>query len=141
MAYAYLCSGSTKVAAIAGLAGAMNIDPALCKSKPNNVLHIHGEQDETILYSGGTLLGTQYTSAQATVNQWSAINGCTQGNESNLDMLESLEGVDTVKVEYLCSEGSLQLWRIPNGVHTPALDLDFARKVLIWLMDFTSSQS
>ena len=141
MAYAYLCSGSTKVAAIAGLAGAMNVDPALCKSKPNNVLHIHGEQDETILYSGGTLLGTQYTSAQATVNQWSAINGCTQGNESNLDMLESLEGVDTVKVEYLCSEGSLQLWRIPNGVHTPALDLDFARKVLVWLMDFTSSQS
>jgi polyhydroxybutyrate depolymerase len=141
MAYGYLCSGSTKVSAIAGLAGAMNTDPALCKSKPNNVLHIHGEQDETILYNGGALLGTQYTSVQSTVDQWSSINGCSKGGESEIDLLESLSGMDTVKVSYLCSQGSLELWRLPNGEHTPALDLDFARKVLAWLMGFESARS
>ncbi len=134
MAYGYLCSGSTKVAAIAGLAGAMNTDPALCQSKPNNILHIHGEQDETILYNGGTLLGTQYTSAQSTVDQWSAINGCNKGGESEIDLLESLSGIDTFRNDYSCSKGSLELWQIPNGEHTPALDLDFARKVLVWLI-------
>jgi len=141
MAYGYLCSGSTKVAAIAGLAGAMNTDPALCKSKANNVLHIHGEQDETILYNGGALLGTQYTSVQSTIDQWSAINGCSKGSNSEIDLLESLSGIDTVKVSNICSQGSLELWRIPNGEHTPALDLDFARKVLAWLMGFESARS
>ena len=134
MAYAYLCSGSTKVAAIAGLAGAMNVDPGLCKAKPNNVLHIHGELDETILYNGGNLFGNAYTSAQATIEQWSTINGCEKRKDSDLDLLESLPGVDSVKVNYRCTQGSLELWRIPEGKHTPVLDLGFARNVLVWLM-------
>lgn len=139
MSYAYLCSGSTKVAAIAGLAGAMNVDQSLCKSKPNNVLHIHGEHDDTILYSGGALFGVRYTSAQETMDQWSAINGCSQRKDSELDLLESVPGVDAVKVNYRCDEGSLELWRMPEGKHTPVLDLGFARNVLVWLMAFTSS--
>jgi polyhydroxybutyrate depolymerase len=139
MAYGYLCSGSKKVAAIAGLAGAMNTDPARCKSRPNNVLHIHGEQDETILYNGGSLFGALYTSAQATLDQWSAINGCSQRQDSDLDLLESPTGIDTVKVNYRCSKGALELWRMPMGKHTPVLDLGFARNILDWLMGFTSS--
>jgi polyhydroxybutyrate depolymerase len=141
MAYAYLCSGSSTVAAIAGLAGAMNIDPALCKATPNNVLHIHGEQDETILYNGGTHFGTPYSSAQATINQWSTINGCEKRKDSDLDLLESLPGVDSVKVNYRCTQGSLELWRIPEGKHTPVLDVAFARNVLVWLMTFESVRS
>lgn len=141
MAYAYVCSGSTKVAAIAGLAGAMNTDPSRCKAKPNNVLHIHGEQDETIFYNGGTLLGTSYTSAQATINQWSDINGCSQRKDSDLDLLESIAGVDAVKVNFRCSKGGLELWRLPQGEHSPVLDLAFARNVIVWLMGYKSSQA
>jgi polyhydroxybutyrate depolymerase len=141
MAYAYLCSGSSTVAAIAGLAGAMNVDPGLCKAKPNNVLHIHGELDETILYNGGNLFGTAYTSAQATIDQWSTINGCEKRKDSDLDLLESLPGVDSVKVNYRCTQGSLELWRIPEGKHTPVLDVAFARNVLVWLMSFQSVRS
>jgi polyhydroxybutyrate depolymerase len=134
MSYAYLCSGGTKVAAIAGLAGAMNLDPSLCKSKPNNILHIHGELDKTILYQGGSLFGAQYTSAQSTIDQWSGINGCRKGKESDMDLLESLAGIDTVKVSYRCDQGSLELWRMPKGEHSPVLDIGFARNVLVWLM-------
>jgi polyhydroxybutyrate depolymerase len=141
MAYAYLCSGSTKVAAIAGLAGAMNVDTALCKSRPSNILHIHGELDETILYNGGTLFGSQYTSAQSTIDQWSAINGCRKGSDSEMDLLASIEGLDTVQESFRCTQSSLELWRLPEGKHTPALDLEFARKVLAWLMGFESTRS
>jgi polyhydroxybutyrate depolymerase len=134
MSYAYLCSGATKVAAIAGLAGAMNVDPKLCKSQPSNILHIHGEKDETILYDGGSLFGSRYTSTQSTIDQWSAINDCRKGKDSDMDLIESMSGVDTVKVSYRCTQGSLELWRMPQGKHSPVLDLDFARNVLTWLM-------
>ena len=140
MAYAYLCSGSTKVAAIAGLAGAMNVDPTLCKSRPTNILHIHGELDETILYKGGTLLGSQYTSALSTIDQWSTINGCRKGSDSEMDLLASIEGPDTVQENFRCTQSALELWRLPEGKHTPALDLNFARKVILWLSNFSSEQ-
>jgi polyhydroxybutyrate depolymerase len=141
MGYAYLCSGKTNVAAVAGIAGAMNLDPKLCKSSPSNILHIHGEKDATILYQGGSLFGTQYTSVEATLDQWSAINQCRQGKDSDMDILDSIEGVDTVKVSFRCQRGGLELWRLPQGEHSPVLDLDFARNVIVWLTSFEIAQS
>lgn len=140
MGYAYLCSGKRNVAAVAGIAGAMNLDPKLCKSLPSNILHIHGEKDGTILYQGGSLFGTQYTSAQATLDQWSAINQCRQGKDSDMDLLESIEGVDTVKVSFRCEQGGLELWRLPQGEHSPVLDLAFAHNVIVWLTSFELAQ-
>ena len=134
MSYTYLCSGTSKIAAVAGLAGAMDPDSNTCKSKPGNILHIHGELDETSLYQGGALFGNRFTSADQTIEQWSAINGCRQNEQSEIDLLDSIDGVDTTKEIYLCSRGALELWRLPQGSHTPVLDLDFARNVLTWLM-------
>lgn len=140
MGYAYLCSGKKNVAAIAGIAGAMNLDSNLCKATPSNILHIHGEKDGTILYQGGSLFGTQYTSVQETLDQWSAINQCRQGKDSDMDLLESIEGVDTVKVSFRCEQGGLELWRLPNGEHSPVLDLTFAHNVIVWLTSFELAQ-
>ena len=141
MSYAYLCSGTTKIAGVAGLAGAMEIDPKLCKSLPNHVLHIHGELDETIRYNGGALFGNRYTSVAETIDQWSAINQCRVGRKSELDLLDSLTGIDTTKVSYRCEKGAFELWQMPQGKHTPVLDLDFARNVLVWLMTYDSSRT
>lgn len=138
MSYAYLCSGTKKIAAIAGLAGAMDPDPALCKSGPNNILHIHGEKDGTILYSGGALFGNPYTSAVATVAQWQKINKCNQPADSSLDLLASIDGSDTSVSTFTCNAGSLEFWSIPQGLHTPALDIEFAEKVIDWLLQFKS---
>jgi len=136
MSYAYLCSGSTKVAAIAGLAGAMDPNPALCKAKPNNILHIHGEKDGTILYEGGALFANPYTSAEATIAQWQQINKCDEPIDAPLDLLASIEGSDTSIKSYACQSGSLDFWSIPLGVHTPSLDIEFANKVIDWLLQF-----
>ena len=136
MSYAYLCSGTKKIAAVAGLAGAMDPDPARCKARPNNILHIHGEKDGTILYTGGALFGNPYTSAEATVAQWQKINQCTSEKRSPLDLLASIEGSDTSATKFSCAAGSLEFWSISQGVHTPALDLAFAEKVIAWLRQF-----
>lgn len=136
MAYAYLCSGSKKIVAVAGLAGAMDPDPALCKAVPNNILHIHGKKDGTILYPGGALFGNPYTSAESTVAQWQKINQCPSEKKSSLDLLASIEGSDTSVSTYSCAAGSLEFWSIPLGVHTPALDIDFANNVIQWLLQF-----
>ena len=138
MAYAYLCSGSRKIAAGAGLAGAMDPDPARCKAEPNNILHIHGEKDGTIIYSGGALFGNPYTSAEATVAQWQKINQCTSEKKSSIDLLASIKESDTSATKFTCAAGSLEFWSIPQGIHTPVLDLAFAEKVIAWLGQFKS---
>ena len=136
MAYAYLCSGTNKITAVAGLAGAMDPNPALCKAAPNNILHIHCEKDVTILYTGGALFGNSYTSAQVTVDQWREINQCSSQKNSPLDLLASIEGSDTSRSTVTCRAGALEFWSIPLGVHTPALDIDFANRVINWLKEF-----
>jgi poly(3-hydroxybutyrate) depolymerase len=101
MSYSYLCSGSRKIAGVAGLAGAMDIENTNCGASPNQ---------------------------------------CRVGKESDLDLLDSIEGIDTVKVSYRCEAGAIELWRLPQGKHSPVLDLDFARNVLVWLTAFESVQ-
>ena len=141
MSYAYLCSGSKKIAGVAGLAGAMDIENTSCGAERNHILLIHGELDETIQYQGGALFGNRFTSVPETIDRWSAINGCRVGKESDLDLLDSIEGIDTVKVSYRCEAGAIELWRLPQGKHSPVLDIDFARNVLVWLTAFESVQA
>jgi poly(3-hydroxybutyrate) depolymerase len=136
MSYAYLCNGSSKVAAIAGLAGAMDPNVTKCKAKPNNILHIHGEKDGTILYEGGALFGNPYTSAEATVAQWQKINTCSATEAGSLDLLASIDGTDTKVSNFSCKSGALEFWSIPLGVHTPNLNLAFAEQVIAWLARF-----
>lgn len=138
MSYAFLCSGTKKIAAVAGLAGAMDPNPALCKAMPNNILHIHGEKDGTILYAGGAIFGNPYTSAEATVSQWQKINLCDSEEKTSLDLLASIEGSDTSASKFTCAAGSLEFWSISQGLHTPSLDLDFAMKVIQWLQQFSN---
>lgn len=140
MSYAYLCSGSKKIAGVAGLAGAMDIENTNCGAAPNHILLIHGQLDETIQYQGGALFGNRFTSVAETIDRWSEINQCRVGKESDLDLLDSIEGIDTVKVSYRCEAGAIELWRLPQGKHSPVLDLDFARNVLVWLAAFESVQ-
>jgi polyhydroxybutyrate depolymerase len=136
MAYAYLCSASKKIAAVAGLAGAMDPDPKKCKAAPNNILHIHGEKDDTILYAGGALFGNPYTSAAKTVAQWQNTNGCDVKESEALDLLASIDGPDTEASKYQCKSGALEFWHLPQGIHTPTLDIDFANQVIDWLIQF-----
>jgi polyhydroxybutyrate depolymerase len=138
MSYAFLCSGNNEIAAVAGLAGAMDPDIAACRAKPSNILHIHGEADGTILFNGGALFGNRYTSAGETVKRWSFINNCDNPNQGSIDAISSIQGEEVEAESYTCKRGALDFWTIRNGIHTPTLDISFADKVIDWLMKHTN---
>ena len=134
MSYKFACSTEGVVAAISGLAGAMDIDPRTCNNKPMNVLHIHGTSDATISYEGGAILGNRYPSAEKSVAQWALVNSCTKPREAEFELLSSMQGPETSQITYTCAKKSLELWRINGGVHVPILDEGFALKTLDWLL-------
>jgi poly(3-hydroxybutyrate) depolymerase/1,4-dihydroxy-2-naphthoate octaprenyltransferase len=133
MSYQYLCTSKNKVAAIAGLAGSMDTDPAQCSGKSANILHIHGDADATISYQGGALFSQSYPSVDEVVKRWSNNNQCTAKPENQLDVIAAMSGSETTSYLFDCSKGSLELWKINGGVHVPVLDRGFADKVVSWL--------
>jgi len=133
MSYQYLCTSKNKVAAIAGLAGSMDIDPAQCAGKSANVLHIHGDADATISYQGGALFSQSYPSVDEVMKRWSQNNQCSAGTEKELDLIAAMSGPETTSFAFDCGKGSLELWKINGGVHVPVLDRGFADKVVSWL--------
>jgi poly(3-hydroxybutyrate) depolymerase/1,4-dihydroxy-2-naphthoate octaprenyltransferase len=133
MSYQFLCTSKHKVAAIAGLAGSMDLDPEQCAGKTAKVLHIHGDADATISYVGGALFAQNYPSVDEVVKRWSNNNQCTANSENQLDLIAAMSGSETTVLPFNCSEGALELWRINGGVHVPVLDRGFADKVVSWL--------
>ena len=133
MSYQYLCTSKNKVAAIAGLAGSMDADPAQCAGKSANILHIHGDADSTISYQGGALFSQSYPSVDEVMKRWSNNNQCTTKPENQLDVIAAMSGAETTSYPFDCSKGSLELWRLNGGVHVPILDRGFADKVVSWL--------
>ena len=133
MSYQYLCTSKNQVAAIAGLAGSMDIDPAQCSGKTANVLHIHGDADATISYDGGSLFAQSYPSVNEVAKRWSNNNQCTANPENQLDVIAAMSGAETTAYSFDCSKGSLELWKLNGGVHVPVLDRGFADKVISWL--------
>ena len=136
MSYKFACSTKGIVAAIAGLAGAMDSDPKVCGGEPMNVLHIHGTNDATISYEGGSLLGNPYPATEQTVAQWAQINSCSKPVEGSIDLLKSMQGSETSQFAFTCTNKSLELWRINAGVHVPVLDENFALRTLDWLLKY-----
>ncbi len=134
MSYKFGCSTRGVIAAVAGLAGAMENNLDDCTKSPTNILHIHGTNDQTILYNGGALFQKKYPSVDQTLAQWAEINKCSNPEESSLDLMRSIVGDETTSRAYQCGEGALELWRVNDGVHTPTLDRKFADKVLDWLL-------
>jgi poly(3-hydroxybutyrate) depolymerase len=133
MTYQFLCTSKNRLAAIAGLAGSMDLDPAQCSGKTGNVLHIHGDADATISYVGGALFAQSYPSVDEVVKRWSNNNQCTAKPENQLDVIAAMSGSETTSFTFNCGKGSLELWKINGGVHVPVLDRGFADKVVSWL--------
>jgi poly(3-hydroxybutyrate) depolymerase len=133
MSYQYLCTSKNQIAAIAGLAGSMDADPAQCSGKTANILHIHGDADATISYAGGALFAQSYPSVDEVVKRWSNNNQCIAKPENQLDVITAMSGTETTSYPFDCGKGSLELWKLNGGVHVPALDRGFADKVVSWL--------
>lgn len=137
MAHRLACEHADQVAAIASLAGAMDADAECEPSKPVSVLQVHGEADDSILYDGGELNGTPYTSAMETVARWRRADRCSADGRPSapLDADADVTGEDLTPTTWTGCRGDTEvaLWTIADGGHVPALTPAFSAALIDWL--------
>ncbi len=135
MSYHMACKHSDRIAAIASLAGATFFNSTDCAANnPVSVLQVHGTNDATILYNGGSILGNQYPSALASVSQWVTVNKCSTNSvphAEKIDLERSIAGDETSIASWTkCRNGTeVELWTMENAGHIPALTSSFASKI------------
>ncbi len=146
MAHRMACGHADQVAAIISLAGATFAKPADCApAAPVAVVEIHGTDDDTVLFEGGTLNDLSpgaamaaYPGAEATVESWATSDGCAKASvvAERLDLdagvvIDGSPAESTVKRWAGCRPGgAVELWTIPNGGHGPDLSDAFPTTVL-----------
>ncbi len=140
MSHRMACDHADQVAAIASLAGAMNLDVSKCAPKqPVSILEIHGTADTTIDYNGGANAGFSYPGAITTVNDWVTLDGCSATADTSsppVDFEVTLAGAETTVTKYAagCKPGGhAELWTITGGGHIPSFSPTFAPAVIDFL--------
>jgi polyhydroxybutyrate depolymerase len=134
MAYRMACDRAEKIAAIAVLAGATWLDATRCApARAVSVLHIHGDQDDMVLY-GGT---SDYPGAMQSVADWASYDHCgsTLSPADAIDLDTALAGAETrVMHDDACPAGiGVELWTIVGGSHIPTFGPAFRQKTWAWL--------
>jgi polyhydroxybutyrate depolymerase len=140
MAYRMACDHASEITAVVSLAGAATGRPASCRpSRPVSVLQIHGTEDRTIHYGGGSIGGNDYPSAAGTVATWRRLDGCADRADTSarpLDLDASKAGRETTITTYAsgCRGGArVELWTIKGGAHVPPFTAAFAPAVMDFL--------
>ena len=131
MAHRYACDRSARVAAIVTLAGMQWKDPGRCgASSPVSVLHVHGREDGTIRYQGGSTPKGPYPGAVETAATWAGKNGCSGAlapTDRRLDLDSTVTGAETTVDRYGgCAGVDVELWTIVDGRHIPAFNESWA---------------
>jgi polyhydroxybutyrate depolymerase len=145
MAHRLGCERAELFAAVFSVAGAQFIDASKCRpSRPVSVVELHGDADDTISYTGGSIKdragrSTDYPSASQTVATWAELDGCvgpiaSSGKTLDLDWI--LPGAETAVSTFGTCAGlaGVELWTIAGGHHTPALSSAFADIALDFLL-------
>ena len=141
MSYRLACDGFPGLAAIAPLAGTSFPDAARCESAaPVSVLHIHGTDDDVILYDGVSA-GTGYAGAEDVVKRWAERAECDLSEAEDLaaiDIDRAVGGAETDRIRYRkgCRNGiTVELWKINEGSHGPWFAPDYAERLIDWLLN------
>jgi polyhydroxybutyrate depolymerase len=140
MALRLACELSDEIAAVVSLAGAGWLDATRCRpSRPVSVLQVHGTVDAVIQFGGGMIPNAgAYPSAERTVGDWAARNGCgamRAGAGDALDLESAVPGAETTREAHggCMPGGAAELWSIRGGAHIPAFTPEWAPRVVDWL--------
>ncbi len=140
MSHRMACERADRVAGIVSLAGATWADSMRCApSRPVSVLQVHGVNDTTIQYMGGTVAGgvPAYPSARATVASWARLNRCATTfteTDTRVDYVSEAPGAETrVGRHEGCMGGAAELWTMDATGHIPGLMPNWADAVFDWL--------
>lgn len=140
MSYRMACEHADQIAAIASLAGAMPTNMAKCTpTQPVSIVEIHGTNDTTIVYGGGSIGANSYPGATTTVSDWVTLDGCSATADTSspaIDLESSLPGNETTVTKYAtgCRPGGhAELWAINGGGHIPGFSATFTSDVIDFL--------
>jgi polyhydroxybutyrate depolymerase len=141
MSHRMACDHADLVAALVSVAGATFLDPDDCSpSEPVSVLQIHGREDDTIRFAGGSTTFGEYPGAEGTVERWAEENGCDPTPEAapepaERDLVQDQPPAEVTSWTEGCEGGvAVELWDQPGGVHIPAWSSTFAEQVIDWLV-------
>ena len=140
MSYRMACDHAEAIASIVSQAGPTFDDDAACTPAASvHTLHVHGTNDNVVLYGGGlSQNGLPYPGALESILSWAGYGGCdpTPTNGTPLDLDPSIAGAETLVERYVqsCGAGaSSELWTIVGGDHGPALGATFQTELFDWL--------
>jgi polyhydroxybutyrate depolymerase len=137
MSYKFACTYPDTVAAIVGVAGAMDLVGNDCAiSSPVSVLEIHGTADAVIGFTGGGIAGISYTSVAQTLEIWRKLDKCVGAPMAmeDIDIDESIDGAETKVFESTCTNSTVSHWQIVDGAHGPAFSGVFPKAIIEWLL-------
>lgn len=138
MAYRMACEAPERFAGIMALAGAATPCPG---TEPVSVLHVHGENDDSVAFGGEPAKGN--IGAKASAQHWADRNGCAPEPVmlEDLDLDTALDGAETTVASYTgCPEGvGVALWTIREGSHLPGFGAAFSEEVVAWLLARTAA--
>jgi polyhydroxybutyrate depolymerase len=121
MTHRLACERGARFAAGASLAGGANL--ACTPTVPIAMLEVHGENDATIRYAGGTNPGasTPYPSVEETVGYWALANGCAPGRTEveTREVVCDANDEETHVERYSGCDASVELWRLAGVGHIP----------------------
>lgn len=113
MTYTIGCRLSDRVAAIAPVAGTMDLDT--CQpTNPVSVMEIHGTTDLELLYDGGVVDGNGAVtpSTPSILQKWASLDGCTDSQPP-----EKQGGVDMMRWTGCSAGTSVALTTVEGGSH------------------------
>lgn len=127
MAYRLAAEASERIAAVAGVAGAMTV-PDFAPKVPVPVMHIHSVDDHLALYDGGLghglpALDTRifHPSVSAMLTQWLRHNGCPERREADEPIAGTGPDERHTATRFVwrgCRDGTeVVLWRLQGAGH------------------------
>ena len=143
MSFRMACDAADQVAAIVSLACATWSDATKCKpSKAVSVLAIHGDQDSSVQYKGGTMKQqgktVTYPGAAGSLELWAGYDKCTGklakvAKKLDLDSLTAGQETEVSRHDG-CPKGvDLELWTMKGAGHLPVPTALFTSETWKWL--------
>lgn len=139
MSYRMACQMSDVFAAIAPVGGAMSWSTSHdCKpSRPVPILHVHGTADPCWRYEGGVpncptgQKDKKHVSVTRTINEWVALNGCTDATSVSRLPDTVDDGMFTERISHVECKAPVELLKIHKGGHTwPSGQQYFSEKIV-----------
>ncbi len=125
MAQRLACDHADVIAGVVSLAGAADGSGSCAPSAAVAVAEVHGTDDDTVPYRGGTLGAVAFPGAVASAEMWAELDGCELlglDDPLPIDIDANLPGADTTitRYEHGCrAGGAAELWTTSGGTHIP----------------------